>query len=71
MQMWIKGIMRFLLMVSTEIMVVTPAALGGGGPVGAGAGGLPARSKAKASNSFLPVVVTGAGNGTPESPHNS
>ena len=34
-------------------------------------GGLPARRKAKASNSFLPGVVMGAGNGTPESLCNS
>ena len=69
--MGIKGIMRFLLMVSTEIMVVTRAVLGEGKPVGGRWGGLPARRKAKASNSFLPVVVMGAGNGTPESLCNS
>ena len=69
--MGIKGIMRFLLMVSTEILVVTLAVLGEGKPVGAGGGGLPSRRKAKASNSFLPVVVMRAGNDTPESLQNS
>ena len=37
--MGIKGIMRFLLLVSTEIMVVTLAVLGEGKPVGAAGGG--------------------------------